>query len=157
MCQRELELSLRVKKDVPLLLEQRTRKLSRPRKVRRPIHSPRHKLTPISESATLDNMPYDVHYLLLQYLDLASSASLAVACPSIYPLHRACHGSVSLNALASNEVGIEKRGATLLCDMLIGWMKKAELSFSWYNGLFVGLDRWLELVGARWSDGWESS
>jgi hypothetical protein len=32
--------------------------------------------------------------------------------------------------------------------MQIGWIKKAELKFSWYNELFVGLDRWVELKEA---------
>lgn len=43
--------------------------------------------------------------------------------------------------------------------MLREWMgnEGVGLKFSWYNEMFVGPERWLELEEHRWSDGWESS
>ncbi|KAH8773121.1 hypothetical protein F5882DRAFT_381407 [Hyaloscypha sp. PMI_1271] len=109
---------------------------------------------------TLETLPYDLHHSLLLYLDPASSASLAVTCRAIYPLHRNRHGSVPLKTLAdSNRVGVLKGAKPFLHEMLRSWMKKdgVGLRYSGYNELFVTMERWLELEEARWSDGWESS
>jgi len=109
---------------------------------------------------TLEALPYDIQHTLMKYLDPASSASLALACPAIYPVHRSTKGSVPLKTTAdTNRISKCKGGAPLLCEMLRSWMGKdgVRLKFSWYNERFVTAERWEELEEARWCDGWESS